>query len=657
MTRWWGYAIILFMYEDPKSKISQLEKILDKREDLISKKIKRHELRDREITVNQDWNDEEPKAEEAVFNSEIKKTGWSFSTKVLLGSIIFFILAFLVVLYKFMGGGNLISGDNLEVSVKAPISVSGGEVVSFEIDVKNNNNIALSGADLGVTFPLGSKDAINSSLPAKRAQIFLGDILPGQTAAKNLSVILFGSQNEKKNIDIVLEYKVAGSNSVFNKTKSISILINSSPVNIVVTGPTEVNTNQSVDFTAEITSNSGTVLKNLLLKADYPAGFSFVGSNPDTFSKNNLWLIGDLEPGAKRTIKISGILSGQEGEERGFNFNIGSQSSADNLSIDVPFGSSFSSVTIRRPFVSADVFLNDINASNDYISKAGSQINTTVKWQNNLPYDVSDVSIVLKLTGNAIDKSSFQIDGGFYRSIDNTIIFDKTTDPVFADLQPGQSGESSFSFSSFNSSSVTGAGLINPTIVLAVSVKGKRVDYESGQNDVLFSDSHKIKITGDPRLFAKALYYVGLFRNTGPLPPKAEQETTYTVVWTITNPLNDLSGTKVSAVIPPYIKWLSAVSPSQEKVNYDESNRIVTWEVGNVSSGAGTTLPAREVSFQISLLPSVDQIGIAPSLIGDTTLTAKDNFTLTPVTTSFTSLNTQLKSDPYFKPETDIVAQ
>jgi len=655
------------MYEDPKSKISELERVLDAREDLVTKKIKRHELHDRDSNIKQDWDDNgsivgaeisssTSGEEESVIVASEDKKKISFPVKILIGSAVFFLVAVLIVAYNFIMGGNIVSGNNIEMTVKAPISVAGGEVVSFELEINNNNNTTLVGADLGVTFPLGTKDGVDATKEIKRVQTYLGDILPGQSVKKNLSVILFGVENEKKQIDITLEYKVAGSNSLFNKTKSVTILISSAPVSLVVTGPTEVNTNQSVDYNVEITSNSPTIIKNLLLKVDYPFGFVFSGSNPKTFTKNNLWLIGDLEPGAKRTIKFYGILSGQEGEERGFTFSLGAQSKSDNQVIDTPFSSSFSSVTIRRPFVSADIFLNGVDSA-ELVSRAGEKVDAVIKWQNNLPYEVSNVSFAVKINGNSVNKSSIQVSGGFYRSIDNTIIFNKTTNPALAVLEPATAGESGFSFNSFSAGSVTGGGLINPTITLNILVNGSRVDYQGGQDQVLFSDSRKIKITSDPQLSAKALYYIGPFKNSGPVPPKAEKETTYTITWTVVNPLNNLSNAQVSAILPPYMKWLGAVSPSQEKVDYDGGTGQVTWSLGNISAGAGSVSPPKEVSFQVSLLPSVGQIGTSPDLIGEAILTAKDSFTLTPVSDSSASLNTRLSSDPYFKANDEVVAQ
>ncbi len=645
------------MYEDSKSKISQLEKVLDSMGDKVPNRTTRHELPEHENKINQNWDDNEFKVGNEVFSGTSKSPkSTSLAMKILIGSAIFFIVALLVVIYNFWVGGNLVSGDNIEVTIKAPISITGGEVWPFEVEIKNKNNVTLSDVDMGITFPLGAKQVDDPSVSAKRIQEFLGDILPNQSLKKNKSIILLGNENEKKEITITLEYKVAGSNSLFNKTKVVSVLISSSPVSIVITGPTEVNTNQTVNFTVDITSNSPTLMKNLLLKVDYPFGFIFSESNPKFFSKNNLWLIGDLEPGAKRTIKFSGALNGQEGEERGFNFSLGPQSSVDNLSLDLPLTTYFSSVTIRRPFVSADISLNGLE-SNEYVSRAGNKVDAVIKWRNNLSYEVSDVSIIVRINGNSVNKSSIQVNGGYYRSVDNTIIFDKMTDSNLANLEPGQSGSSRFSFSSFSAGSVTGLSLSNPTITLDFSVSGRRIDFENGEEDVLFSDSRKIKITSDAQMFAKILYYIGPFQNSGPIPPKAETETTYTITWTITNPLNNLNNVRVNATLPPYVKWLSKVSPTQENINYDEGTGLVSWNVGNISAGAGTISSAKEVSFQISLLPSVDQIGTSPSLIGEASLSARDVFTLTEVTDSFSALNTDLSNDPYFRNEGGKVIQ
>ncbi len=644
------------MYEDTKSKISQLEKVLNARDDLVTKKIKRHSLHNHTVNVDGNWDEHEFDIPEDESDSPTVNRKETWPIKVLFGSAVFFITALVIFAYNFWGGGNLVSGNNIVVTVKTPVSVSGGDIVPLEIEIKNNNKVSLLNTDLDIDFPLGVQNSNNTSLAVSRVQDFLGDILPGQSVKKNISVAIFGVENEKKDITINLSYKIAGSNSLFNKTKAVSLLINSSPVNIIVKGPTEINTNQTVDFTVEISSNSSTIIKNLLLKVDYPFGYVPISANPKNFDKNDLWLIGDLTSGEKRIIKLSGILTGQEGEERGFNFSIGQQADSDSQTISVPINSSFSTITIRQPFVSAGVSFNG-QTVDEYISTAGSKIETTINWRNNLAYDVSDVSLIIKLNGNIFDKSSVQVNEGYYRSIDNTIIFDKTTNKNLAVLEPGARGTSKFTFNSFGIGTVTGSNLSNPIISFSIDITGKRVDYNTGEEKISFSDSRKIKITADPKLSAKILYYTGPFENRGSIPPKAEKETTYSITWTVTNPLNNLSNAKVSAVLPPYVQWLSISAPSQENIDYNSSTRTVSWSIGNISAGAGIVSPAKEVSFQISFLPSINQIGKVPVLIEQSLLTAKDNFTLTPVSDLVLGLNTILTSDPYFQTGGQTVVQ
>jgi len=68
--------------------------------------------------------------------------------------------------------------------------------------------------------------------------------------------------------------------------------------------------------------------------------------------------------------------------------------------------------------------------------------------------------------------------------------------------------------------------------------------------------------------------------NTGPVPPKVEQPTTYTVVWTVDNTSSAVGNAKVTATLPPHVKWLNETSPSGESVSYDQNSGLVTWEIG-----------------------------------------------------------------------------
>ena len=290
-------------------------------------------------------------------------------------------------------------------------------------------------------------------------------------------------------------------------------------------------------------------------------------------------------------------------------------------------------------------------------STPGSMIKGVITWSNNLSYDVSDISIIVKLDSNLFNKESLIVSGGFYNSNENIIIFDKRTDPGLANLSSGEIGKGEFSFNLVNINTLSKLGLSNQEIKLDVSVNGRREDYISGSEVLLFSDSRLIKLTSDLNILSKSLYYTGPFKNTGPIPPKADIETTYTITWTATSPLNSFSNAQMKAVLPIYVKWLGIINPQNERVSYNENTNSVIWNIGNVEAGTGRFLPAREVSFQISFIPSLSQIGSSPVLVGEANLTAKDDFTLTNISNLIKAVSIDIFNDPYFNPDHNIVVK
>jgi len=146
-------------------------------------------------------------------------------------------------------------------------------------------------------------------------------------------------------------------------------------------------------------------------------------------------------------------------------------------------------------------------------------------------------------------------------------------------------------------------------------------------------------------LSSKINYSLGPFSNSGPIPPKADLMTTYTVTWSLSNSSNDVSEVEVSARLPSYVGWLANFTPSNENLSYNSTNGVVTWDVGHLDNGTGFGAPSREISFQISLLPSLSQVGIRPTLVGETELRGIDDFTGANLDSTKGALTTRLSSE------------
>jgi hypothetical protein len=155
----------------------------------------------------------------------------------------------------------------------------------------------------------------------------------------------------------------------------------------------------------------------------------------------------------------------------------------------------------------------------------------------------------------------------------------------------------------------------------------------------------------------KILYYSGPFSNHGPIPPQAEKETTYTVVWNITNTSNNISKTKITSSLPPWVRFVGPVAPASEDLTYNPSTKEIVWNVGNLKRGTGITEMEREVAFQIAFTPSISQVGSLPALINDAVLTGHDDFANVSVRVNKYSLSTQLPNDPSLPPGGGRVAE
>ena len=160
-------------------------------------------------------------------------------------------------------------------------------------------------------------------------------------------------------------------------------------------------------------------------------------------------------------------------------------------------------------------------------------------------------------------------------------------------------------------------------------ITGKRIGEGSVPEDIKVEAAKRIKIQSDVALNAVTTFAGGPFENTGPIPPKVENDTTYTVTLNLTNSSNALERGKVRATLPPYVRWNNKIFPSNENVNYDAASRSIEWDLGNVREHVGFIDPARSISVQLTLNPSTSQLGDSPALLISPTFTGYDTFTQT----------------------------
>jgi hypothetical protein len=631
------------MIED-KHKLEKLESKLYSRANSVEAEYKKHELQEKNYETPKEWiNDLGSDIENSLNNQKnmSHRTKNPFY-KFLIGSFIFLALSIAIAFFVFIQGGNSVSADNINIIIGGPIQIGGGQELSIDVGIENRNKVGLQLVDVAVDYPPGTKTASETQLDLKRERTNIGNISSGQFTHKIFKSILFGEEGSTQEIKVTIDYRVPGSNAIFQKEKTFSIVLNSSPVSIVTKGLKEITSGQLASFEITVTSNSDKELKGVLLKAEYPFGYVFKESVPTASLGNDTWKIGTLSPKETRTIKISGTLQGQNNEDRYFKFTLGNASASLDTEIGTILALSSQIISVKKSFMGVELTLND-SKNDEYASPEGTTINAVIDWINNTQEALSNAEVIAVFSGGILDPSTVSVSSnGFFDSSQNTITWDKRETSNLEEIPPGGKGRLSFNFVVRNMKK----GALQ--LKVDVGVKAQRVSVDNVEEQINSIISRVVKLTTGLHLASKALYYTGPLENSGPVPPKAENETTYTIVWTVTNNLNDVSGAKVVARLPAYVSWNNIISPLSEKISYDSVTGDVMWDLGGVFAEAGFSKPKREVAFQVTLKPSVTQVESIPNLLGEQVLTGKDNYSNAQVSDKRSPLNTSLVNDSGF---------
>lgn len=638
------------MFEsEKKSPLDRLKRALYSRKQNFDRSI-RHDIHEQNNVVPESWQEKQNvESESQLAVSLVQRKIYKY---LFIFSILFLGLAIIVGAYTFLGGKNFVSVDNIDILIEGPTSISGGEALNLSLTIQNKNATNIELVDLIVEYPEGTKDPQAPEKDLGRQRFSLGDIKSQSIAKKNLSALLFGEEGEQKQIKFTAEYRTAGSNAIFYKEKIYQVSISSSPLLLSIEAMDKVLSNQTTDIAVTVTSNTKTVLKNIMLSFDLPFGFSVLSSNPSATFGNSTWRLGDLSPGAKRTIVIQGSVGGQDGEERTVRVNAGIQSQTNERQIATNIISRIHTFSIEKPFLGLDLTLD--GERSDLASLAGRTVRAEIIWTNNSQSKITNTRIEAKLGGNVLDKNSVYVsDGGNYDSLSNTIVFEAGRTDGLSDIAPGEQGRIGFNFRSISSS--PGQAVSNPMITVTVSAKGDRLDESGAPSEIQSGISRSVKLTSNLALSSRAIYSGGSFQNTGPLPPQAEKITTYNIIWTVTNTSNAITGARVEATLPAYVSWMGKISPENENITFNPAGGIVTWQVGNVPRNADIGFGARQVTFQISLLPSTSHIGQVPEILSAATITGIDVFTGVNLRNSSPALSTYTSSDLLWKSGNEIV--
>jgi hypothetical protein len=579
----------------------------------------------------------QPRAEAKPFVVKRK----TYRSIIILATLAIFLLVLGVTgLYMFLGN-NQISNENINVTISGPITVGGGETLPLEITLENKNTVSIEGAVLIVNLPPGTKTAGENPQDMLEERISVGSVGAGEVITLPLNAVIFGEENQERQVKATIEYRLIGSNGTFYKeSEPFNFKINSSPVVIRVNTLKKVSAGQEIEVELQVQSNASAPLKDILVQADYPNNFDFSRSEPNPMYRESAWLLDEIKPEETKKIKIYGVIVGQQAEEFQLKFSAGTPKPENQFEVGSILTVANADFIIEQPFINVGLSVNDTE-SEIVTTKIGSQTNVAVTVRNTLTDTLYDMAVEVKVAGNVLIRDRVNVQRGYYDSVKDVIRFDPSGDSDLSEVSPGESKTFTFTLN-------PGDQVNTPSFNLTANAYARRVSESQATEQLVGTAKTEVKFTSAVRI-NRELGRNNSFVESGPFPPVADQATTYTVTLIAGAGGNDVTGATVATALPQYVSWQNQ-SAGDGTVSFNPVSKEIVWSIGDIEAGKD-----KQIKFQVSILPSQTQIGSAPAILAASRFRATDRFTGDVVRADAAPLSTELSTEAGFEKDNGVI--
>ncbi|MFN3188154.1 MAG: hypothetical protein ACK42D_01235 [Candidatus Paceibacteria bacterium] len=557
---------------------------------------------------------------------------YAYRSIILLAALAFFFVTLLGTSLYLLLGNNQISNKNIGITIAGPLTAGGGEVLPLQLTVSNQNNVPIESAVLIVNFPAGTKSADGQNRDIFEERMQLERIAAGESLTVPIRAVVYGEENQEKTVGATLEYRLVDSNGTFFKeAEPLIFKIISSPLVLRIESVEKVSSGQEVEVKMVLQSNSSNSLKNILVSANYPSNFDFTSSDPAPTYRQSEWIIAELKPEQSQTITLRGQVRGVQNEEFQMQFSAGTPRQDNQFIISSVLANATADFLIEHPFVNVGLVVNNVR-SEIITAQTGQQTTVAVEVQNTLSETLFDMAVEVGVSGNVLSREQIIVDNGFYDSAKDVVRFEVAGDRTLSEVFPGQTRRFSFTI-------IPSAQQQTPAFAITANAYARRVSENRVTEALIGTAKSEVKYTS-----SLTLNRILNHRNddTGPVPPVAEQQTTYTLTMEASAGGNDVTGAVVTTSLPQYVSWTDK-SSGEGTIVFNPVSKEITWTIGDIRAGDTVTR-----TFQISLTPSQNQIGQTPALVGVQRFRATDKFTGAVVRAESSSVSAELSTSSGF---------
>ena len=557
--------------------------------------------------------------------------------KIIIWGVAFFFLGLFAAGGIYAWSSFALKKESVVLGIEGPQNVASAEEVSYTITYRNTNRMAIKDATLYLSFPGSFRPEESGTLKITglRAEQAIGDVASGGSGQLTVSGKFFGSKGEKGNIGATLRYSSGSTSGVFENTSELQVTVASSPITFEIAAPTELASAQELEYIVSYSNQSTETFNNLRIRLSYPEEFQYLRADPAPSTGETEWYIGSLAPKASGKIVVRGVLSGGRDQYKKIRGEIGILQGDSTLL-------AYSESERQTKMIASPLSITQsVNDKTGLTVLPGDTLRYTIRYKNDGNIGLRDVIITQSIDTTYLDISRLSLQKGAYDASQKKIVWRASDIPELARMEPGASGEITFSIPVLRQFALGENAEKNIVIRSLATIDSPDIPAILVPNKMVGSNLLLIKLGALVALNVSALYTDTVIPNSGPVPPVVGQETTYTLRVRLENSSSDITSSRVIVALPSGVVYKGKSSPEGMTLGYNARTNELVWEIGTLSPGS-----PKELAFQVGITPNQSQVGKPVTLVTKTIFRARDAFASRDVYAERGEVNNSVNDDP-----------
>ncbi|EKD76268.1 MAG: hypothetical protein ACD_43C00169G0001 [uncultured bacterium] len=465
--------------------------------------------------------------------------------------------------------------------------------------------MAIESGSVEVVYPGGFYFTSADPMPDQAQNHWdINNIPSGAEGTITITGQMVGQKGDSKDITALFTYKPANFNSDFQTSASHTVTLGDSILKLDVTLPERVRTGEEVKYVYTLTNTATLPLVNVKGYVQYPEGYNVKSAEPAAQQSNHTWIFDQIDPGKTETVTITGEVTGENESTQELVLQVGLQEPDGFFNLQTE---DRHSMYVINPEMS-------LTLTGPASTQAGGELEYTIALENTSTIDISDIALQLAFTSGVVSSETVELD-------------------QIAELAAGESKQVTYTTTVLDEVLSSVNTLTATLTVLSAKVSNADVTFDQTAT-VETALQGSILGSAEARYFSDDLTKLG----SGPLPPTVEKATEYVIQWTVSAAGSAMSGVNFATTLPDGVEF---VRSSDERIQYDDTQRSVMWDIKNLTAGETKT-----TSYKISVTPQTSDVNKLLVLQNETIITAVDGNSNATVQSQINKVTSKLESDP-----------